>query len=304
MKIMNELLQKLLEADVLSAETKKELENAFQTQLDEAIAAARDEAAANIRVELAEQWVKERDALVVALDEKVTEFLEAEIVELKEDIERFRDLEAEYAERLVEAKAQMADELKNDLGELVEKLDTFLEIRLAAEVEELREDLEEVRRNDFGRRIFEAFAEEYLTNYVDEETAEVSLREMQERLADAEEALDRAERERATLERKIKMEQVLEPLAGRSRDVMEAILKNVDTESLDEAYKTFIGRVLREADETSEKENKVLAESTTDVKEDVKKGYVATGDTDPLTLEEGEKTKANIERLRRLAGIN
>jgi hypothetical protein len=301
---MNELLQKLLEADVLSAETKKELENAFQTQLDEAIAAARDEAAANIRVELAEQWVKERDALVVALDEKVTEFLEAEIVELKEDIERFRDLEAEYAERLVEAKAQMADELKNDLGELVEKLDTFLEIRLAAEVEELREDLEEVRRNDFGRRIFEAFAEEYLTNYVDEETAEVSLREMQERLADAEEALDRAERERATLERKIKMEQVLEPLAGRSRDVMEAILKNVDTESLDEAYKTFIGRVLREADETSEKENKVLAESTTDVKEDVKKGYVATGDTDPLTLEEGEKTKANIERLRRLAGIN
>lgn len=301
---MNELLQKLLEADVLSAETKKELENAFQTQLDEAIAAARDEAAANIRVELAEQWVKERDALVVALDEKVTEFLEAEIVELKEDIERFRDLEAEYAERLVEAKAQMADELKGDLGELVEKLDTFLEIRLAAEVEELREDLEEVRRNDFGRRIFEAFAEEYLTNYVDEETAEISLREMQERLADAEEALDRAERERATLERKIKMEQVLEPLAGRSRDVMEAILKNVDTESLDEAYKTFIGRVLREADETSEKENKVLAESTTDVKEDVKKGYVATGDTDPLTLEEGEKTKANIERLRRLAGIN
>jgi hypothetical protein len=40
---------------------------------------------------------------------------------------------------------------------------------------------------------------------------------------------------------------------------MEAILRNVDTEHLEEGYKTFIGRVLRETD-NSEKEGEVLAE--------------------------------------------
>ena len=40
---MNELLKKLLEAEVLTEETKKELENAFQSQLDTAIKSAKDE---------------------------------------------------------------------------------------------------------------------------------------------------------------------------------------------------------------------------------------------------------------------
>ena len=179
---MDELLQKLLEADVLSEDTKKELEGAFQTKLDEAITAAKDEAAADVRADLTEKWVVERDQLVEAVDTKVTEFLAKEVEELKEDIERFRDLEAEYAEKLVEAKAAMSDELKDDLMELVEKVDAFLEIRLSAEIEELREDIDIVRKNDFGRRVFESFADEFMVNYSDEESAQVSLRETQERL--------------------------------------------------------------------------------------------------------------------------
>ena len=100
---MDELLQKLLESEVLTAETQKELKEAIEQKVTEAVEAAKAEAAADVRAELTEQWVNERDALIEAVDAKVGDFLDSELDELKSDIERFRDLEAESAEKLVEA---------------------------------------------------------------------------------------------------------------------------------------------------------------------------------------------------------
>ncbi len=315
---MNELLQKLLDAEILTEDTKSELEEAFKTQLDEAIVAAKEEAANDVRAELTEQWVAEKDTLVEAIDTKVGELLEQEIEELKEDIERFRDLEAEYAEKLVEAKAAMGDELKADLADLVEKIDSFLEMRLNAEIEELREDINTVRKNQFGKKVFEAFAEEFMSEFADEESAETNLRETESRLADTEEQLKEAEQKLGTMERERKMSDVLAPLSGRAREVMEAILRNVDTKNLEEGYKTFIGRVVREtaedADNTtadSEKEDgKVLAEGedekTASKTEIVKEGEVKTGDTEKtLTESEGATDEATARqyRLQKLAGI-
>jgi hypothetical protein len=323
---MNELLQKLLEAEVLSEDTKTELETAFQTQLDEAIKAAEDNATADVRASLTEQWITERDQLIQGIDNKVTDFLQHEMTELKEDIESFRDLEAEYAEKLVEEKAAMSDELQNDLSELVEKMDAFLEIRLQAEMSELKEDLEEVGKNTFGRKIFEAFADEFMSNYSDDESNAVSLNEAQQRLADTEDALLESDTQLAKLQRKLKLDEVLEPLSGHPREVMAAILNNVDTEQLEEGYKTFIGRVLREAqdsDDDSEKEDKVLADEKDDDKKDddkkdsdkkdsdkkddeVKEGRVVTGDTEELLTESNDDPAAaqRIAYLQRIAGIN
>ncbi len=308
---MEELMQKLIEAEVLSEDTKSELEEAFKSQLDEAITAAKDEAAADVRAQLTEQWVKERDTLVEAIDSKVGEFLEEELGELKEDIERFRDLEAEYAEKIVEAKAAMGDEVKADLKELVEKIDAFLEIRLTAELEELQEDIAEVRKNEFGRKIFEAFAKEFTDNHADDESAENSLRETKARLADAEAQLEEAESKAAELERSIKMEEVLAPLAGQQREIMAAILSKVDTENLEEGYKTFVGRVLRESSEDdnaakSEKEDKVLAESEEKEgeAETIVEGEAITGDKEEI-ITEGQDDEAAARKLQiqKLAGI-
>jgi len=326
---MNELLQKLLEADVLSEDTKKELEGAFQTKLDEAIDAAKEDAAADVRASLTEQWIGERDQLVEAIDSKVTDFMQAEVEELKEDIERFRDLEAEYADKLVEAKSAMSDELKGDLSDLVEKIDAFLEIRLDSEMSELREDLDEVSKNSFGRKIFEAFSQEFMMSYSDDDAAELSLHEAQQRLSDTEEALMESQTELATMQRSEVMGEVLEPLAGRQREVMEAILRNVDTEQLHEGYSTFIGRVLREAeeksDDDSEKEDKVLADDDDDDKKDdkkksskkkddekdsddeaVKEGRIVTGDSAEMIIESAGDENASAQRiayLQKIAGI-
>lgn len=317
---MEELLQKLLETDVLSEDTKKELEEALKKQVDEAVKTAKEEAVADVRTELTEKWVQERDTLIDAIDNKVDEFLVSEMEELKEDIDRFRDLEAEYAEKLVEQKAQMQNELQGDLAELVEKLDAFLEIRLAAEMEELKEDIEEAKKKEFGRKIFEAFVTEYSSNYADDDSVEGTLRETEERLSDTEKQLEEAERKLAGLTREKKMAKVLSSLEGRQRDVMEAILANVATEQLEEGYKTFIGRVIREAEEieeneeTSEKEDEVLAEDVSEKKEgklSEEKGEVVTGDK-PEVLEEDEKANKDESaklsedarlRLRALAGI-
>lgn len=312
---MDELLQKLLEAEVLSEDTKKELETALSTKLTEAVEEAKLATEADVRTELTEQWVQERDALIEAIDTKIGDFLKEEVAELKDDIDRFRDLEAEYAEKVVEAKAQMGVELKSDLSELVEKLDAFLEIRLAAEVEELREDIDAARQVDFGRKVFEAFASEYATNYADDESLEGTLRETEERLTDTTGALEDSERKLAKMERSAKLDEVMAPLQGRQKEVMGAILRNVSTEQLEEGYKTFIGRVIHETvDEASEKEDTVLAEGSTDdegeqLTED--EGKVVTGDNETLKEERETEDKAGTEhltesartRLQKLAGI-
>lgn len=309
---MDEVFKKLLEAEILSPEVKTELETAFQKQLNDAITSAKAEAAADTKAQLTEQFIAERDALVEAIDQKVGDFLDAELAELRDDIERFRDLEAEHAEKLVEAKAEMAVELKSDLKELVEKIDSFLEIRIAAEIEELREDLEVVKKNDFGRRIYEAFENEFM-RYVDVDDKAATVAELEKRLEDTAKQLEESEKKRGKMLRDKKLKEVLAPLSGRSRDVMEAILKNVDTDQLDEAYKTFIGRVIRESEApSSEKEDTVLAEAAS--KKPVKRAIaesaiVKTGDTEVVTeSDQSGKAKnaedeARIARLQRIAGI-
>lgn len=310
---MNELLKKLLSAEVLTEETRQELEAAFKAQLDEAVQVARDEAQADVTRELNEQWITEREALIEALDSKVTEALAAEISELRADIENFRDLEVETNQFRVEMKEQFAESLKKDVATLIEQLDAFLEIRLSAELDELREDVATVKKNEFGKSVFEAFVTEFKKHYADDGSVEAKLTEAEQRLEDALATLEEAEKKASALERSIKLDKVLAPLSGRSREVMEAILKNVDTTLLEDAYKTYVGRVLKEtakADEPSEKEDKVLAEG----KKETKSGTVKTGDN-VEQLKESQKLEIADRQpisglseearahLRRLAGL-
>lgn len=315
---MDELLKKLLAAEVLTEDTRAELEAAITKQLNEAMTAARTQATVEVTAQLEEQWIQEREVLIEALDAKVSEVLTAELEELRESIESFRDLEIEYAEKLVEAKTEMAGQLKDDIATLVEKMDKFLEIRLNAEIEELREDIDVVKKNEFGRKVFESFVAEFKKHYEAEDTSSsTKLEETEQRLADALTALEETERKIAKMERSKKLEQVLTPLSGRTREVMEAILKSVDTNMIEEAYKTYIGRVVKETSgesktveegKTSEKETKVLAEG---VSKKVVSGAVKTGDN-KVQLEESAKRDVetvskmsadDLARLRKQAGV-
>jgi hypothetical protein len=307
---LDELLAKLLSSELLTEETKTEVETEFKTLIETEIVAARAQAEVEVRAELTEQFVAEREALVEAVDTKVEEFLKAELAELHESIDSFRDLEVESAEKLVEARKELAEGVKADMVQLIDNLDVFLEDRLTAELGELKESIEEVKKIQTGRRIFEAVADEVKALMADDGTAaalaeaKAELETTRKTLSESVTALEKAKRD-------TKMAEVLEPLSGRTREVMEAILKNMPTEKLEEGYATYIPRVLHDSstkvEEVSEKEgdkSSVLAEGDTSAGE---KTTVVTGDTPNATEVVTESAtpvaNASLDRLRKLSGM-
>lgn len=289
---MDEILQKLLSAEVLSEETKAEIStqlNEFKEQFEKTV---REEVTLEVRSELAEQWATERDALVEKVDQFVNDKLVEEISELKADIESFRDLEAEYAGKIVEEKHSMAEQLSEELDELVDKMDAFFELRLSEELNELKEDLEVVKQNEFGRKIFEAFATEFGSAHIDEDSTQSKLAVAVEKLDDANAKIEKLEESQSVMVRGAKLEKLLSSLNGKKREQMEFVLQNVETTRLEEAYKHFIGRVLKE--ETQEIAPKAAKQALTE-----SANVVITGEESAPAA----PAKQDFSELRMLAGI-
>lgn len=290
---MDEILQKLLQSDLLSEETKTEISEQWTASVETFKNTVRQEVSDEVRLQLSEQWLTERDALVEKVDTFMTEALVKEITELKADIERFRDLEAEYAEKIVEEKHRLAVEVAEELDQLVDKIDAFLEVRLNAEIGELAEDLKIVKQNEFGRQIYESFAHVFASVHVDEDSASGQLKIAQTQLEEAKKALAAADEERNRLVRESKLEKLLSPLSGKKREQMEIVLKNIETERLEESYKFFIGRILKEDAAPAE----TLKEGAQGKKTTVVTGDAPVVDHAPTTINE------DVARAKRLAGI-
>lgn len=301
---MDEILNKLVESELLTAETKTSLVEAFQSKLEEAIKEAKEETEVTVRAELTEQFLAEKDLLIEALDSKNTEFLRKHFSELQEDIESFRDLEAEFAERLVEAKEEMATALRTDMSDLVEKLDQYNSEWMQEHFVELEESINEVKKLQFGKDVYEAVAKTFEKNFSDTNETLNALKEATEELDSIKKELTESKKLLDKAGREQKMNTVLENLHGRPRELMSALLVNTPTEKLEEGYKKFIGRVLGENKTEKESVKPVLAESeTVTLKDDDVK--IVTGDD----LTESDKKSGNVLdeamklRLQKLAGL-
>lgn len=252
---MNEILKKLLESELLTEDSKKELEESFKTFVDDAVAKAVAEAKettiAETKLNLHEQYASNKEALIEAVDSKVNDFLINEMSALKKDIKDFRDLEAEYGKKLAEAKKELAKTLKEDFSKVINKMNTFLESRIKVEFNEIRKDIHEAKKYQFGKHIFEAFLPEYRKNFVDATQTEQELLEAKEKLDKLNKKYKNMKRDKEDLYRKVKLKEVLTPLSGRQKDIMESILQGYPTERLEETYKVFIGKVLKESVEES-----------------------------------------------------
>lgn len=311
---MDEILKKLLESEMLSEDSRTLIAEQFQTFVTAQIDEQRQLIEAEVRTELtqslSEQWVTERDALIESLDMKTDEILKAELSELKEDISAFRDLEVEFAQKLVEEKQALADTLQENVGALAEMLDEFIHLKLSEELDELKEDISETKRLSFGKKMFETFVREYQMNFVDQTDVEKQLAEsakqveaVREELAESKKALDVATRT-------AKMTELLSNIsAGKQRDVMETILNRLPTDKLDEGYATFIGRVIKESVKPTAKETGVLAEGAQPTQ--ISESVVLTGDTPPTASELFESQQAakpavnaDLEKLKRWAGVS
>ena len=295
---MDKLLSTLFENELLAPETREQLQEALALHVKELTESVRQETETRVRVELAEQWLETREQLVEAIDVQVSELVASEIDTLKESIDTFRDLEVEMAGKLLEAKADMQVAYEGDLANLLEFMDEFLEERLQSEFEELRESIEETRRQEFGRRVFESFVTEFRTMFVDDTEVDRELAAAQKQLKESQQTIAAAKRELAEVRHTTAMEAVLAPLSGTQREMMETVLTGTPTSKLQEKYDQYVGRIVREsADAKSAK--------TSEKRESTKSSSVKTGD---LTESAVNTTTTTIEsgyadELRRLSGI-
>lgn len=209
--------------------------------------------------------------------------------------------------RLVrEARHQLTALKSRFVTQSAAKLSESVAQHLRAELSQLKEDIQVARENNFGRRIFEAYAAEFGATHLNENA---EIRELHATVADKNaklaEAIKLSERAKVlveTKEREIKMikdsnqrdstmEDLLAPLNDEKREVMKNLLENVQTVRLKGAFEKYLPAVL--ADNRPAKARTVIAETVTEV----------TGNKSARRSTEDMDAKSNVIDLKRLAGL-
>ena len=232
-----EALKALLESDAISEAMKSEIQEAWNTKVEE----NRRAVTAELREEFARKYEHDKSIMVEAIDKMLGEKLAEEMAEFHEDRKQLAEAKARYAVAMKEStnllKNFVMESLKKEVTELHEDqkavaakfsvLEEFIVEQLAkeiaefqedkkdlaetkvrlvreskahfekvkrnfieraaslisetvdkglkAEISQLKEDIDLARRNDFGRKIFEAFASEYLTSHLNEKSETTKL---------------------------------------------------------------------------------------------------------------------------------
>lgn len=302
---MDKLLESLMAANLLTAETKEQLQEAFTQHIQNQVNEAREQEEIKVRAELTEQWISERELLIEAIDSKIEDMVKEELQEFKSDVERFRDLEAEYAAKIVEQKQIMAVQLKEDMATLVNQLDEFLDVQITREMNELQEDLQEAKKEYFGRHIFETFKNMFQTNFHDEDAVFANLEQVKSENKKLTQQLATVTESHNRILRKAKMDELLSTLSGNARSVMETILETTELNKLQPMYDKYISHVLGQSiNPTTEKENKVLAEGDVKQKTILESVVLKTGiEADNKLVETSTLDAASKQALTELAAL-
>ena len=256
----------------------------------------------NLKNEIAELH-EDRKAIaenVGKIEEFVVDALAKEIAEFYADK---KDL-AETKVRLVKESKSKFEELKKAfVAKSAQLVEATVSKGLRAEMTQLKEDIEEARQNDFGRRIFESFASEYTTSYLNEksETAKLlktvaqkqqELEEAAKIVAEAKKEVENREQEiqkiNESIQRKEALNELLGPLGKDKRAVMSELLESVQTNKLQQAFDKYLPAVMDGG--------KPAKKALTEAKE-------ITGDKEQAPQIGGEQKTAEIFDIRRLAGL-
>jgi len=366
---MLDAIKPLLDSDLITEETRQEINEAWEAKLVE----AREQARAELREEFAQRYEHDKTVMVEALDRMVTDGLTAEIqavaaekAQLVEDRVRFQSKMNENATKfnsfMVTKLAEEISELRRDRkqhNEGLEKLEGFIVHALAREIQEfatdkrdvvetkvrlvreargqlealkarfvtesaqkmsqsvsrhlkaelsqLQEDIKVARENNFGRRIFEAYASEFGATHLNEK-AEVrklhdTIANKDAKLAEAIKLIRNAKVLNESKEREIRMikesnerestlDDLLAPLNKEKQDVMRNLLESVQTARLKNAFEKYLPAVLNDR---SVKASKVITESVSTV----------TGDKSARSqIEDDSAESSNVIDIKRLAGLN
>jgi hypothetical protein len=231
---------------------------------------------------------------------KLEEFV---VTQLAKEISEFYKDKQDVVETKVklvkEAKAQL-EKVKTDfIKRSANMVEGVVVKTITKEMAQLKEDISSARRNDFGRRIFEAFASEYTHSYLNEksevakmfkvlESKERELAVTKAKIAEKAKIVESKEREIAKIRdigtRREVMSELLAPLGKDKKAVMSELLESVQTSKLRQTYDKYLPAVMSQGTET--KQALVEAKAVTGNKE--KTNNVVSN---------------NIIDIRRLAGL-
>ena len=234
------------------------------------------------------------------LDEFVTEGLRKEIAEFADDK---ADLARAKVQLIVEGKKKLKDLSESFIKRASTLVKEATDSTLRTELKQLKEDIQEAKENNFGRRIFEAFATEFTATHLNER-AEVKkmqtiLDRIEMQLSEARQAAELAEakadaketelkRINESMDRTRKIDELMKPLSKDKANVMKQLLESTPTDRLEAAFKKYLTPVM---------EGKATAPAKTVIAESKS---IVTGDRTTKT----ESTASNnVIEIRRLAGL-
>ena len=184
---------------------------------------------------------------------------------------------------LAETKVKLVREAKNKFEEIKQTfiqrsakvVESAVHSKLTAEISQLKEDINSARNNSFGRKIYEAFAQEYSSSFLNEKSETSKLlkiiQKKEQELAEAKQAVtekttivESRERElrvqKDLMERKAVMAEMLAPLSADKRELMQELLESVQTSKLATAFDKYLPTVMEGEKKLVSK--KMLAESS------------------------------------------
>jgi len=202
----------------------------------------------NDRKKVSENFQKLEQFIVHALAKEIQEFA----------IDK-KDLAETKVKLVREAKAKF-EEIKADfIKQGAKVVENAVTKKLTSEITQLKEDIDSARNNSFGRKIYEAFAQEYSASFLNEksETAKLlkiinkkdkELAEAKNAIAQKETIVESKEREiRVTkdlMERKQVMAELLAPLSADKKELMKELLESVQTPKLSSAFDKYLPTVM------------------------------------------------------------
>ena len=209
--------------------------------------------------------------------------------------------------RLVREARRQLETLKGKfVAESARKLSGSVSQHLKAELSQLHEDIKVARENNFGRRIFEAYAAEFGATHLNEKAEVRKLHDtiaakdakLSEAIKFAQKAkvlVENKEREMRILkesnQREAALEELLAPLNKEKAEVMRNLLESVQTSRLSNAFEKYLPAVLADR---SVKATKVITESLSE----------ATGDKSARSPDADQvEQESNVIDLKRLAGL-
>ena len=244
----------------------------------------------NDRQKVTENFHKLEQFVVHALAKEINEFA----------VDK-RDLAETKVKLVREAKTQFEAIKKKFIERSAAVVQEAVTTKLTSEIKQLKEDIDSARENSFGRRLFEAFAQEYSGSYLNEKSETSKLLKVIEKkeqeLAEAKSAISQKDtiveskdREiritKDLMERKAVMSEMLAPLGADKREVMQSLLESVKTSKLRDAYDKYLPAVI---EGEKKKVTKVALTESTEV----------TGDKESKP----EVGLDNILDIRKLAGL-